>query len=216
MFYYDKILSCLNEISYDTTIWYTPKLINNKLNKAGFLPTKIRFTVDETAELNGNEYKVGAEYDDEDDLENRPSICLHWYFSPYITNTDFMDMSDWEKLKVDIADILEHEMKHLESARKRDFVGDSRILVDTTELLEYLSDEDEIEAYALNAAREISRKFGPNRSKRAFDYLIHSDGFDTNETPTLLIYKDTCNQFPIIKRKFYGWVYYYLKQIYQV
>jgi len=114
--------------------------------------------------LNAEEFYVNAYYDPEDD-ENSDTpieVILYHNFDKLV----IWDCQHVSELLTEIFDAVVHEYKHQRQSRKRKHQeywtkADGRYQFDV-----YLSDPDEIDAYALSIAIELCRTLGKHRALR--------------------------------------------------
>ena len=114
-------------------------------------------------EVEASEVNINAFYDSECDERKKISIELVFVTNP---NDDYLilDQDLWTLFINRLADSLAHELIHMRQTRARDFVVvehrfKSKIALD--ENLVYLSDPDEIDAYAFNIATELREHQNP-------------------------------------------------------
>lgn len=112
--------------------------------------------------LSNDEFYVNAYYDACDDSEGETPIevIIHHNFNnaeqfSNVHVTDFL---------IQIFDAVVHEYKHREQSIKRNFVQFVFPVLHPFE--DYLADPDEIDAYALSIAIELTRTIGTQRAKR--------------------------------------------------
>lgn len=113
------------------------------------------------SDLTEEEFYVNAYYDSEDDHDNEVpiEIVIHHNFD----KTVLWDRTQITELLIQIYDAVVHEYCHQRQSRLRYhkiFWPHSSIV------LQYLSDPDEIDAYALSIAIELCRSLGRERSIR--------------------------------------------------
>lgn len=228
LFYYTDILKCLNKL--DSTLigqefchlFAMPRIICRHLNKSSIIPTKLSYSWEMLSHFPEDIIGVGASYDDELDEDGKSAINLQFLFSKKSTSV-LITKDNWCELKIDIADSLEHEMVHLTEFRQRDFICDSQYLLESKyhhqvfdEEVVYFSDEGEIHAYAINAAREIFRN--ATDKNQAYSWLRIKKQTTKQENilnhPVLSIYRVSFAQYPKVIHEFYRWVFYYLNELY--
>jgi len=120
-----------------------------------------RFRVDtlhaKALEVEQGELNINAFYDPEKDERGKVSIELVIVTNPsdkYI----ILDEELFNLFIKHLADSLAHELIHMRQARSRDFLNvthRARQNTDLDESIQYLSDPDEIDAYAYNIATEL-------------------------------------------------------------
>lgn len=109
------------------------------------------------------ELNINAFYDPERDERQRPSIELILVTNPNDSHL-ILDTDLWDLWVNRLADSLAHELIHMRQARARDFLyveHQARRNIQTDENLVYLSDPDEIDAYAYNIATELREHSNP-------------------------------------------------------
>jgi hypothetical protein len=108
-------------------------------------------------EVELSELNINAFYDPERDENGRTSIELVLVTNPNDSHL-ILDQALWNLFVNRLADSLAHELVHMRQARSRDFLlVASRAYreMEIDENLSYLSDLDEIDAYAHNIATEL-------------------------------------------------------------
>lgn len=109
--------------------------------------------------LSSDEFYVNAYYDYEDDLDNEIPIEILIYHN---FNKDVLwDCEQITELLIQVYDAVIHEFQHQHQSRRRchrEFSHHSAIE------LQYLSDPDEIDAYAISIAIELCRSLGKHRA----------------------------------------------------
>lgn len=112
--------------------------------------------------LSYDEFYVNAYYDPEEDKQNETPIevIIHHNFS----NNEQFNQEHITEFLVEIFDAVVHEYKHRQQSIKRHYVQ----YIDPIEspFEDYLSDSDELDAYALSIAIELTRTIGAQRAKR--------------------------------------------------
>ena len=126
-----------------------------------------RFRVDtlhaKALEVEQGELNINAFYDSEKDEQCRISIELVIVTNPadkYI----ILDDDVFDLFVKHLADSLAHELIHMRQARARDFLNvdyHTRQNLNLDESVQYLSDPDEIDAYAYNIATELRESKNP-------------------------------------------------------
>jgi len=114
-------------------------------------------------EVEPTEVNINAFYDAERDERKKPSIELIMVTNP---NDDYiiLGQEEWTLFVTRLADSLAHELIHMRQTRARDFLFvEHKARKNTTvdENLLYLSDPDEIDAYAYNIATELKEHPNP-------------------------------------------------------
>ena len=130
-----------------------------------FVASKFRVNVlhAKALEVEPSEVNINAYYDAECDERKKISIELVFVTNP---NDDYLilDADLWTLLVNRLADSLAHELIHMRQARDRDFIfveHRSKRKIGLDENLVYLSDPDEIDAYAFNIATELKEHTDP-------------------------------------------------------
>jgi len=125
----------------------------------------LKIKSDRDSKLNNEEFYVNAYYDAEDDYNNETPIevVVHHNFDKEVV---------WDKKQItsfltQIFDATVHECKHRRQSIKRKHVTYSLHVKQPYD--EYLSDPDEIDAYAISIAIELCRSLGKYRALR---YMI--------------------------------------------
>jgi hypothetical protein len=114
-------------------------------------------------EVDPTELNINAFYDPERDEQQKPSIELILVTNPNDSHL-ILDDDLWNLFVNRLADSLAHELIHMFQARSRNFLfvehrRHRTIALD--ENLVYLSDPDEIDAYAYNIATELREHLNP-------------------------------------------------------
>ena len=126
-----------------------------------FKPLDIVIKTKKIAGLEVNEFYINAFYDLDADKHNECSIEVIIYHN--IDTDMFFEHSQVGQFLVQLYDAVVHELHHQEQARKRKYHPNPYIVdLDCNE--SYLSDPDEIDAYALSIAIELIRNLGRSRS----------------------------------------------------
>lgn len=112
--------------------------------------------------LSNDEFYVNAYYDAGDDLDGETPIevVIHHNFD---SNEQFSNAHITDFL-VQVFDAVVHEYKHRHQSIKRNFKQFAFPVLHPFE--DYLADPDEIDAYALSIAIELTRTIGVQRAKR--------------------------------------------------
>ena len=130
-----------------------------------FIATRFRVDVvgSEANEVEINDIAVNAYYDPDLDERKKIAIELVLVTNPN-TNYIMFDDTSWLMFCLTIADSLAHELIHMRQHRQRCFEDVSQrhatAFNEHPDAAEYLSDPDEIDAYAFNIAQEL--KIHPN------------------------------------------------------
>ena len=112
--------------------------------------------------LSTAEFYVNAYYDAEDDFNNETpiEIIIHHNFN----DTDVFSQTQITDFLIQIYDAVVHEYRHQQQSLKRNYEVYSDH--DQSPYNEYLTDPDEIDAYALSIAIELLRHMNKERAKR--------------------------------------------------
>jgi hypothetical protein len=150
-----------------------------------------------------NELDANGVYDSEDDERGKIPISLYLITNPFNT-TLLWDQETFDRVAKRIADCLIHELTHLHQARAREFLNVSAHHTgqetDEEEAQSYLSEFDEIDAYAHNIAEELLELDGAVEIHRC---LEHPSDVSLNISPNLWGYINTFKKdlnHPVIKR----------------
>lgn len=135
-----------------------------------FVARKFRVNVlhAKALEVEPTEVNINAFYDAECDERKRVSIELVFVTNPtdeYI----ILDSDSWALFVTRLADSLAHELIHMQQSRARDFLFVEHRLkrnIAIDENLLYLSNPDEIAAYAYNIATELKEHPDPIQKLR--------------------------------------------------
>ena len=141
-------------------------LINDLIRVVGLFVAR-RFRVNalhaEAYEVDPTELNLNAYYDPDRDELNKPSIEVVLVTNPNDKHL-ILDEELWELFVRRLADSLAHELIHMYQARARDFLHvehRARHNASLDENLVYLSNPDEIDAYAFNIATELREHPNP-------------------------------------------------------
>ena len=120
----------------------------------------------EAVEVDVNDVGINGYYDADDDEQCKIAIEVVLVTNP---NSKFIlfDQEKYTTFAVNLADVLIHELLHMRQYRARDFIPIDfcpNKYVDLDEELLYLSNPDEIDAYAYNIADEL--RVHPNPIKK--------------------------------------------------
>lgn len=128
--------------------------------RKGFSSLDLKIKTKRINELEPNEFYVNAYYDAEDDSIGFCPIevvILH-----NIEPNNHFEHSQTGQLIVHLYDAIVHELRHQHQSRCRNYLSLSHSTTDN--IIEYLSDPDEIDAYALSISIELIRNLGRSRS----------------------------------------------------
>ena len=112
--------------------------------------------------LDPSEFYVNAFYDAEDDFNNETSIEV--IINHNFNDTDVFSQTQITDFLIQIYDAVVHEYRHQQQSLKRNYEVYSNH--DQSPYNEYLTDPDEIDAYALSIAIELLRHMNKERAKR--------------------------------------------------
>ena len=151
-----------------------------------FIAKRFRVTVlhAQAWEVEPTELNINAFYDPDKDERQRPSIELILVTNPNDIHL-ILDRELWELFVNRLADSLAHELIHMYQARARNFVyveHQARRNIQLDENLVYLSDPDEIDAYAYNIATELREHPKP------LEKLINPAAVTVNDSINLWAY----------------------------
>jgi len=112
--------------------------------------------------LSSAEFYVNAYYDAEDDFNNETPIevIVHHNF----VDTDVFNQKQITEFLIQIYDAVVHEYRHQQQSLKRNYEVFSDHNQSPYE--EYLTDPDEVDAYAVSIAIELLRHMSKERAKR--------------------------------------------------
>lgn len=130
-----------------------------------FVGRKFRVTVlhAKALEVELSELNINANYDPDLDELGKPSIELIIVTNPN-DNEFILDKPLWDLFVTRLADSLAHELIHMDQSRTRDFIPVEHKVYRKScldENLAYLSDPDEVDAYAYNIATELREHPNP-------------------------------------------------------
>jgi hypothetical protein len=176
--------------------------INDIVDRVGHFIAK-RFKVSvlhaQAWEVEPAELNLNAFYDPERDEKQKSSIELILVTNPNDKHL-ILDNELWELFVNRLADSLAHELIHMYQARARNFLyveHQARRNIQIDENLVYLSDPDEIDAYAYNIATELREHPNP------LSKLVNPAAVSVNDSINLWAYlqafsKDLKN--PVVKK----------------
>ena len=176
--------------------------INDLVDRVGhFIARRFRVSVlhAQAWEVEPTELNLNAFYDPERDEKQKPSIELILVTNPNDTHL-ILDQELWDLFVNRLADSLAHELIHMYQARTRNFLyveHQARRNIQIDDNLVYLSDPDEIDAYAYNIATELREHPNP------LSKLINPAAVSVNDSINLWAYiqafsKDLKN--PVVKK----------------
>jgi hypothetical protein len=189
-----------------------------KLVRKHFPMTKVKINI--TSKLEEGEMNIGAHYRAEEDEEGGIPIHIDLFFGKGEGPKEIEWSKQGRKYFLNVLrDVMKHELLHMKQHRERDFhPGRDGYVSNKGREYEYMSRPDEIEAYAMNIADELTRAVG---NEGAFDLLRMAKKTAQFKTeighflsPNLLAYfalfnYDSSN--PVIKRLLKK-IYIYLKR----
>lgn len=111
----------------------------------------------EAVEVEVNDVGINGYYDADDDEQCKIAIEVVLVTNP-TSKFILFDQESYEHFAINLADVLAHEMLHMRQYRARDFIPIDYCPNKYTDLddeLLYLSNPDEIDAYAYNIADEL-------------------------------------------------------------
>ena len=176
--------------------------INDLVDRVGhFIAKRFRVSVlhAQAWEVESTELNLNAFYDPERDEKQKPSIELILVTNPNDSHL-ILDTTLWNLFVNRLADSLAHELIHMYQARARNFLyveHQARRNIQIDDNLVYLSDPDEIDAYAYNIATELREHQNP------LSKLINPATVSVNDSINLWAYiqafsKDLKN--PVVKK----------------
>lgn len=124
------------------------------------LDLMIKTKKDKTLETGG--FYVMAYYDPEDDFNHDTPIEVIAYHN--FPDTDYFSKVQITEFLIQIFDAVVHEFRHRHQSIKREYITYSAH--ESSPYKEYLSDPDEVDAYALSIAIELLRHIDPYRAKK--------------------------------------------------
>ena len=153
--------------------------------------------------LNQEEFYVNAYYDSEDD-QNREiaiEVDVHHNFD----KETLWDRKHITEFLIQIFDAVVHEFKHQRQSRKRQHIIYHEHADVAHQYKEYLSDPDELDAYAVSIAIELCRTLGKFRALRYLarvSSLARLKFHDRFVSPSLSTYIGTLGNTsnPLVKR----------------
>jgi hypothetical protein len=124
----------------------------------------LKIKTDRDKTLGDGEFYVNAYYDPEDDKNKEVPIevVVHHHFDKDV----IWQLNEVGDLLREIFDAVIHEFKHQRQSRKRKFHSYWDHTNPATDYTAYLSDPDEVDAYAVSIAIELCRNLGKYRALR--------------------------------------------------
>ena len=161
--------------------------------------------------LSPAEFYVNAYYDAEDDFNSETpiEIIIHHNFN----DTDVFNQTQITDFLIQIYDAVVHEYRHQQQSLKRNYEVYSDH--DQSPYNEYLTDPDEIDAYALSIAIELLRHMNKERAKRYMSRITIMANMRRNNmlvSPNLKAYIDHFG-LTLITRKISKKVYKHLDSL---
>lgn len=188
-----------------------------QLVKKHFPMTNIQ--IHKKPDLESGSMNIGAHYDPDADEQGETPIHIDLFFS-----SKDSDEVEWTKqgrkfFLYKLKDVMKHELLHMTQHRVRDFHPGRDGYVDDKGLeYEYMSRPDEIEAYAMNIADELTRHVGKEDAFKLLRMASKTAQFKTEIghylSPDLLAYFALFNwdaSHPVLKRLLKK-IYIYLKR----
>ena len=161
---------------------------------------------------------IGAHYDPDKDEEGHLPIHIDLFFSNEDTNQLTWTRQGRKFFLYNLQDVMKHELLHMKQHRQRDFHPGKNGYDNRSMEYEYMSRPDEIEAYAMNIADELTRHVGNEGAFELLRMAKKTAQFKTKIghflSPNLLAYFALFNydaSNPVIKRLLKK-IYIYLKQ----
>ena len=129
----------------------------------------LRIKTDRDKTLVEGEFYVNAYYDPEDDKNKEVPIevVIHHNFDKEV----IWQLNEVSDLLREVFDAVVHEFKHQRQGRKRKFHSYWDHTNPATDYTAYLSDPDEVDAYAVSIAIELCRNLGKYRALRYLSKL---------------------------------------------
>lgn len=177
-------------------------IIDNLVDILGsFISRKFRVSVlhAKAWEVEPTELNINAFYDPERDEFGKPSIEIVLVTNPNDSHL-ILDQPLWSLFLNRLADSLAHELIHMRQSRARDFIyveSQAYREMEIDENLSYLSDLDEIDAYAFNIATELREHADP------LSKLVNPAAVSVNDSINLWAYMQAFSKdmkTPPIKR----------------
>jgi len=128
--------------------------------RKGFSSLDLKIKTKRINDLEPNEFYVNAYYDAEDDANGFCPIEVVILHNIYPDN--YFEHSQTGQLVVHLYDAIVHELRHQYQSRCRNYLALTHGSTDDVQV--YLSDPDEVDAYALSIAIELIRNLGRTRS----------------------------------------------------
>lgn len=163
----DIVKSIFEDFShkYLDQIYSKPELVKDL---AETIANRFRVNVlhTEAVEVDVNDVGINGYYDADDDEQCKIAIEIVLVTNP-ASKFILFDREKYDTFAINLADVLAHELLHMRQYRARDFIPIDHCpnkYVDLEEELLYLSNPDEIDAYAYNIADEL--RVHPNPIKK--------------------------------------------------
>lgn len=186
---YDNILKWLKPNVGSTTLTKTfVNKLSRYLNTAGH-PIKCR-AYPNIKDLDFGDFTIGAEYSPDNDEQGKKPFLLNFLINyPRSTRWEITDKIVYH-LALELVEVLTHEYQHLEQYRARKFKilnhnYPSKLSLSTERREEqnYLSNPDEIDAYAMNIAVRYyiqEMRVNTNKGKVSNDLKAYRRAFGKN------------------------------------
>lgn len=152
--------------------------------------------------LEVNEFYINAFYDSIADQQNECPIEVIVYHN--INADEFFEHSQVGQFLVQLYDAIVHELRHQDQGRKRNYLPNPYV-VDDNSTESYLSDPDEVDAYALSISIELIRNLGRTRSIQYLhraSRLAHVRPKGLYASPNLFAYFETFGSInhPVVRK----------------
>lgn len=149
----DKIYESLKKFAGRSV---TAKQVASHLRK--LTNNSVIITTAKNTQVDENTITLNAFYDPDEDSQNERPYEIVIVF-PESQNQVTMPIDEWRNFSASVIDLLEHEMIHSAQYRARNFKPQRRTEVKNLSYSQkYLSNPDEIEAYAYMLSKELIRK----------------------------------------------------------
>jgi hypothetical protein len=159
----------------------------------------IKFITKKDKTLEVSQFYVMAYYDSEDDFNQETAIEVHVYH--FFQDKDRFDNNNKAEFLIQIFDAVVHEYRHQHQSRRRGYENFSPHETEPYET--YLSDSDEVDAYAFSIAIELLRSMPVERAKRYLTKITTLSKMKMHGSlvsPSLNSYVHYFQKKPLIKR----------------